>query len=65
MKDRLMPPIKTSHHDQPKQETGMTWDIMLGLFGAASGAREITQAAFVAGLRCLQPTDFPLTEVRH
>ncbi len=41
----------------------MTWEIVEGLFGAGPGARDITEVAFAAGLRCLQPTDFLLTEV--
>lgn len=40
----------------------MTWEVVAGLFGAEDG--DINQGAFAAGLRCLQPRDFPLTEVK-
>lgn len=41
----------------------MTWEVVAGLFGADPGGREIGEGAFAAGLRCLHPTDFPLTQV--
>ena len=41
----------------------MTWDVIVDFFGAEPGARDVPAGAFAAGLRYLQPTDFPLTEV--